>query len=237
MIRYLIHSPHFRKTPRALARLIPNCIARPYTAPNWPLTFNHDIFAAYPNPRNLLIVAADRPRYLLLHHFSAASKGKQRLQLEAQGLPTLGAILGPASLPPGHWLVRPAHHFGGSAMTIWDGGNLPSGYYASALQPIQKEFRTVFVRGVPLFTMFKPSSNDPLTGDLFEETWSYTRLDRCGLLEQLCANPIVAGASYCAVDIAWFGRRAEVPAKIVEVNFAPGLGPKNLALVAAALAL
>ncbi|MDE2099912.1 MAG: hypothetical protein KGL39_21845 [Patescibacteria group bacterium] len=245
MTRFLIHSPKFTRTPRALAALVLNCRTKrfdrierlsrklalllpgPDGAP--------DIFAAY--PANLLphILPGDQPAYSALAHFAALGKGAQRLELEAAGIPTLGATLGPVRLPPGRWLVRPNHHFGGSSMVLQDGGSISRGTYAAELMPIRKEFRTVFVHGAPLFTMFKPPADNPDAEAMFEEKWSYTRLDRCGLLEKLIEFFAIQNSSYCAVDIAWFGRRAELPARVIELNFAPGLGPRNLETVANAL--
>ncbi len=243
MTRFLIHSPQFTRTPRALAALVPNCRARRADrierlprrlALSW-LDGAPDIFTAYPARLLPHIVPDDQPTYSTLAHFAGLGKGSQRLELEAAGIPTLGATLGPARLPPGRWLVRPNHHFGGSGMVLQDGGSIARGTYAAELAPIRKEFRTVFVHGAPLFTMFKPPANSPDAEAMFEEKWSYTRLDRCGLLNKLIAFFPVQHASYCAVDIAWFGHRAEIPARVIELNFAPGLGPRNLEAVASAL--
>lgn len=244
MTRFLIHSPKFTLTPRALAALIPDCRARradrierlPRRLALRPGRVTPcDIFTTYPAELYASLEPSDQLAYAALIHFTRLSKGAQRLELEAAGLPTLGAIIGPAELPPGRWLIRPNHHFGAHNMALQDGGSIPRGDYASKLQPIKKEFRTVFAHGAPLFTMFKPPADSPDAEAMFQEKWSYTRLDRCGLLSKLTEFSPIQNSSYCAVDIAWFGRRAEVPARVIELNFAPGLGPRNLETVANAL--
>ena len=237
---FFLRSDKFRLTPRLLSRLLgaTRLLAehpRPLPRKLALLGPGADVFSAYPATWGLHVREEDREAFGRLSRFASAGKGEQRILLENRGIPTLGAVIGPAALPPGSWLVRPNHHFAGTNMDLCDGGVLRAGFYASEIQPIKKEFRTLFVHGRPLFTMYKPPNPDPNADSDFADTWSYTRLDRCGLNDQLAAFPAIRDASYCGVDIAWFGRRHQQPARVIEINFAPGLGPRNLETVASAL--
>lgn len=240
-----IMSPAFCHTPRALAHILGSLpfIARPGRRPRRELSLcgARDFWSYYPAALRPYVSPDSRPAWDIIHSFASLDKPAQRAELETAGIPTLGALRGPYLTGEGLFVIRPNRHFGGRDFQVVEGPcRVPRGFYAAPFYAIAKEFRTVIVRGRALFTMYKPPIDDLAVdtildseAPLFAETWSYTRLDRCDLLSKLLAFPAIAHADYCGVDIAWFGR--EERPRVIEVNFAPGLGPRNLQSVAAAL--
>ena len=229
---YVISNREITRTPRALARALGATLVqfplhrltpRPET-----VDMSRDIFTYYPEGihfANVEPLAA----FALVRDFARLNKYEQRKALIAAGLPGV-PVFGPGDIPPaGEYVLRPLRH---RAMQNFERVTLhaiPNEIsmlrYGSPWLEIEKEFRTYFVRGKPVLTMFKAASGD-------DTQWSTTKLDRLHLLERLTMFAPLKYASLAGVDLA---KTRDGNAVVFEVNFAPGLGPNNLDRIVSAL--
>lgn len=228
---YLIHSRAIKHTPRNLAAAFecPRVVfpRRPNRAIPEALRLSRDFFCYYPDPAGC-VHTDEYADYEAVREFAAANKFQQRKALDAAGILIPTTFTPGDNLGAGKWLFRPLRHmkrigFDVREVPAGDRVLVPNNQYASEWLEIRKEYRTLFVRGVPIATFKK--------NPLVERRWQLTALDRLGLLSKLREFKPLQLASMAGVD---FVRTEDRKVYVLEVNFAPALMPKNIERVVAA---
>lgn len=238
MSGYVVCSRKITLTPRALARALEAQLVR-YPRKRLavrpePFQWSRDVFTFYPSEGLQFADDESARRFQATWEFARKDKYAQRLAMIGAELPAV-PVFGPGENCVGDYVIRPLRHrarqgFQRTRENERDNAfTVGAGHYASPWLEIEKEFRTYFVRGKPVLTMFKANFNNP-EGE--QEAWSATRLDRLKLNDKLSAFSPLANASLAGVDIA---KTRDGKAVIFECNFAPGLGTNNLERIINAL--
>jgi len=225
-IRYVVRPPSILTTPRKLKEVLgatrtvnPRTTSRIGT-----LDWVHDLFLYYPRLPN------EVSEYTVVREFMNKNKQKQQGELREYEVKT------PWDYAPynSQCVRRPLRHSAGRDFTIvgfnLENNQAPDTHYDTPLFPKKREYRVIFVKGVPLLTLSKVFV-DRDTGSLlsspppFDIPWNHScgsrfitvdhnrsYLRHSSTLQDLLNVPVVQHAHIVAHEYA-----------VCELNFCPAL--------------
>ena len=223
-IRYIVRPPQILTTPRKLKevldarRTVNGAISRRIPTLDWV----HDLFLYYPRLPN------EVSEYTTVREFFSKDKGEQRNHL-AEYVKT------PNSYISNTYVVRPRRHMGGQDFVVTEFGQTeinPYTHYVSPLFPKVKEYRVIFLKGVPIITLrkvFSQATPDPTLpwnhaqGATFNtiaggHTASSLRHTSC--ISDLLNVPVVQHAHLIGVDVMMDTHNNYA---VCEINFCPSI--------------
>jgi hypothetical protein len=187
---------------------------------NW----ENDLYLSYP----LIPHLATCEPYQIVREFYKYDKGQQRSYLRA-------FVKTPDSYISNQYVVRPRHHRAGHDFVITEYGQTeinPYTHYVSPLFPKVKEYRVIFVKGVPLITLrkvFNSITPDPTLpwnhaqGATFQTInggHSTSSLRHTSCISDLLNVPVVQHAHLIGVDVMMDAHNNYA---VCEINFCPSI--------------
>jgi hypothetical protein len=244
-IRNIVRPRGIRTTPNLLKETLGASRLRSYprasgkSIPSGFYDWSSDLFLVYPPPG---LVANSTEEYHALHQFFSSNKPTQRGLLEQLSIPTIPCITRTDEAESLRarkfteeetYIVRPLRHSGGRdyKVTINPGDFENHKEYCSVFFPKKREFRVIFLKGVPIITLRKrvPDGVDSrapwnhATGSVFVtvEREENNHLLKTSCLDDLVKCSIIQTAHLVGVDILLDkGSKNYV---VVELNSAPAL--------------
>jgi hypothetical protein len=227
-MRFIVKPNKFRKTPVLLKRTIGARKLVSYPGRYQPpLDYNQDLFLALPSPNRYPSPIINLPpSYNLISSFYHSNKKTQRSILADTGLKT------PEAYPSDTYVVRPLQHFGGHGYRLTESStdyNPASEYIAPAFKK-WREYRVVFVKGVPIIILRKKPGVDAspyepwnhTTGSFFQtvlDTQS-CKLQSSRFFSDVSTNSLIKPTHLVGVDVLL---DKDLNYAITEINFAPAL--------------
>lgn len=236
MIRYIVRPPTILTTPRKLKEVLNAERTVNPRVSRRSLSFVDDLFLYYPDTLH------DVEPYQIVRKFFIKNKHAQQTHLLTSGVKT------PEAYEPhnGSYVVRPYRHSGGRDFRVVFGEDWDSNtHYGVPLFPKVKEYRVIFVKGVPIITLRKVFQSSTPDHSL---PWNHAQgasfntiaggheassLRHSNAVRNLLNVPVVQHAHIVAADIM-LNRNNEYA--VCELNFCPALTiESNLQTIKAAL--
>lgn len=239
MVRYIVRPPNILTTPRKLKEVLNAQRTVNPRVSRRSLSFVDDLFLYYPD------LPHEVSEYQVIRQFFIRDKYQQRVELDNYGVKTPHAYNDSEETP---LVVRPRRHSGGNSFELINTSEDDDRtyntltHYASPLFPKVKEYRVIFVKGVPIITLRKlfphldytstPPSDVPwnhTNGSIFNTIQAGhqgSSLRHTNAVADLLNVPVVQHAHIIVADIML---NAANEYAVCELNFCPAITiPDNL---------
>lgn len=238
-IRYIVRPPNILTTPRKLKEVLNAQRTVNPRVSRRSLSFVDDLFLYYPD------LPHEISEYQVVREFFKKYKNHQQAYIRSFGVKT------PWDYPAhnNQYVVRPLRHSGGESFEVVSSEttlDINEGYkYSTPLFPKVKEYRMIFVKGVPIITLRKVFQSSTPGPSL---PWNHTQgaffntiqaghqgssLRHSNAVADLLNVPVVQHAHIIGADIML---NAANEYAVCELNFCPAITiPDNLEKIRATL--